>query len=51
VDEELQSYDEYMAHARGLAPKTRSTVLRIVERLLMERFGDRAIDIATLDQP
>lgn len=48
VDEELQSYDEYMAHARGLAPKTRSAVLRIVGRLLTERFGDRAIDIATL---
>jgi len=48
VDEELQSYDEYMAHARGLAPKTRSGVLRIVGRLLTERFGDRAIDIATL---
>jgi len=48
VDEELQSYDEYMAHARGLAPKTRSTVLRIVGRLLTERFGDRAIDITSL---
>ena len=48
VDEELQSYDEYLAHARGLAAKTRSTVLRIVGRLLKERFGDHAIDIGTL---
>ncbi|QKD45738.1 tyrosine-type recombinase/integrase [Alicycliphilus denitrificans] len=48
VDEELQSYDEYMAHARGLAPKTRSIVLRIVGRLLTARFGDSAVDIAAI---
>ncbi|HQC98866.1 MAG TPA: hypothetical protein PK306_24495 [Aquabacterium sp.] len=48
VDEELQSYDEYLAHARGLAAKTRSGVVRIVGRLLTEHFGDHAIDIASL---
>lgn len=40
VDVELLRYDEYMEHARGLAPKTRDMALRIVGRLLMARFGD-----------
>ena len=48
VDEELLRYDEYMAHARGLAPKTRSMALRIVGRLLTTRFGDSTIDIAAI---
>lgn len=48
VDEELRCYDEYMEHARGLAPKTRSVALRIVGRLLTSRFGSDAIDIAAI---
>ena len=48
VDVELLRYDEYMEHARGLAPKTRDMALRIVGRLLTERFGDGAIDIAAI---
>ena len=48
VDEELLRYDTYMDHVRGLAPKTRSTALRIVGRLLVSRFGDGAIDIAAI---
>lgn len=48
VDEELLRYDEYMAHARGLASKTRSMALRIVGRLLLARFGDGVIDIAAI---
>lgn len=48
VDEELLRYDTYMDHVRGLAPKTRSIVLRIVGRLLVSRFGDGAIDIAAI---
>lgn len=48
VDEELRCYDEYMEHARGLAPKTRSTALRIIGRLLTSRFGGGAIDIAAI---
>jgi site-specific recombinase XerD len=48
VDEELQRYDMHMDHVRGLAPKTRSTALRIVGRLLVSRFGDGAIDIAAI---
>jgi integrase/recombinase XerC len=48
VDVELLRYDEYMEHARGLAPKTRDMALRIVGRLLTARFGNRAIDIAAI---
>ncbi|MDO8774182.1 MAG: site-specific integrase [Burkholderiaceae bacterium] len=48
VDEELRCYDEYMDHARGLAPKTRSMALRIIGRLLTARFGSGAIDISAI---
>lgn len=48
ADAELIRYDEYMDHVRGLAPKTRSSALRIVGRLLVSRFGDGPIDIATI---
>ncbi|MEO7938194.1 MAG: site-specific integrase, partial [Burkholderiaceae bacterium] len=48
VDEELRCYDEYMDHARGLAPKSRSMALRIIGRLLTARFGSGAIDIAAI---
>ena len=48
VDEELVHYDTYMDHVRGLAPKTRSSALRIVGRLLVYCFGDGAIDIAAI---
>ena len=48
VAEELRRYDEYMAHARGLATKTRSMALRIVGRLLLARFGDGVVDIAAI---
>ena len=48
VDEELCRYDEYMEHVRGLAPKTRSMALRIVGRMLTTRFGQSAVDIATI---
>jgi integrase len=48
VDMELIRYDKYLDHVRGLAPKTRSMALRIVGRLLVSRFGDGVIDIATI---
>lgn len=48
ADAELIRYDEYMDHVRGLAPKTRSSALRIVGRLLVSRFGDGLIDIGTI---
>ena len=48
VDAELIRYDEYMDHVRGLAPRTRSMALRVVGRLLVSRFGDSAINIASI---
>jgi integrase len=48
VAEELRRYDEYMAHARGLALKTRTMALSIVGRLLTARFGDSAIDLPAI---
>jgi len=38
VDQELRRYDDHMDHVRGLAPKTRTMALRIIGRLLTERF-------------
>ncbi|MBK6638948.1 MAG: tyrosine-type recombinase/integrase [Rhodocyclaceae bacterium] len=48
VAEELQRYDAYMDHVRGLAPKTRSMAVRIVSRLLTTRFGKGSVDIAAI---
>ena len=48
VDEELRRYDAYMDHVRGLAPKTRTQVLRVVGRLLRQRFGGGCVDIAAI---
>ena len=45
ADKELNRYDEYMDHVRGLAPKTRSMALRVVGRLLTSLFGDGPINI------
>lgn len=48
VEKELSRYDKYMDHVRGLAPKTRSTALRIVGRLLTSRFGDGPVKIPAI---
>ncbi len=48
VDEELRCYDAHMDRVRGLAPKTRTQVLRIVGRLLRQRFGGGRVDIASI---
>ena len=48
VDEELRCYDAHMDRVRGLAPKTRTQVLRIVGRLLSQRFGGGCVDIASI---
>lgn len=48
VDEELRQYDDHMKHVRGLAPKTRNMALRIVGRLLTERFDGNAVDIRAI---
>lgn len=39
IADELLSYDTFMCEARGLAPGTRTTRLRIVERLLRSKFA------------
>ncbi|MEN9480423.1 MAG: phage-related integrase [Pseudomonadota bacterium] len=49
VDDELLRYNTYMDHVRGLAPKTRSTAMRIVGRLLLSCFGDGPIDITAIE--
>ncbi|MCU0768374.1 MAG: tyrosine-type recombinase/integrase [Burkholderiaceae bacterium] len=48
VDDELRHYDEHMDHVHGLAPKTRSAALRIAGRLLLQRFGDGAVDFSAI---
>ncbi len=48
VGEELRRYDAHMERVRGLAPKTRTQVLRIVGRLLRQHFGGGSVDIAAI---
>lgn len=48
VDIELRRFDEYMERARGLAPKTRGAMLRIVRELLWPRFKDRPVVLSAL---
>ncbi|MCU7834928.1 MAG: hypothetical protein KZQ83_06690 [gamma proteobacterium symbiont of Taylorina sp.] len=48
VDEELQAFDDYMNHVKGLAPKTRHQYLYITERLLCEKFSTGAVVISEI---
>ena len=48
VAEELQHYDEHLRDAQGLAARTCSGRIRVVGRLLRQKFKDRAVDIAKL---
>jgi hypothetical protein len=48
VDEELRRFDAHMDRVRGLAPKTRAGVLRVVGRLLRQCFGSGCVDIALI---
>ena len=48
VDEELRRFDAHMERVRGLAPKTRTQVLRVVGRLLRQRFRSGSVDIALI---
>jgi len=43
VGEELRRFDHFLSHARGLARSTRENTLRVVGRLLRERFAGGAI--------
>lgn len=51
IDEELRRYDEYLRDMRGLSSVSRSDYLRIVARLLRQRFGSRVVDLAKLSPP
>ena len=48
VDEELRRFDEYMDHVRGLAPRTRRAMVRIVRELLWRRFEDRPVVVSAI---
>jgi integrase/recombinase XerC len=48
VDEELQRFDDYMNHVRGLARQTRKHSLAIIRRLLFGLFSDRAVVISAI---
>lgn len=46
VGKELRRFDDYLSHARGLARSTRENTLRLVGRLLRDRFGDSAFEFS-----
>jgi integrase/recombinase XerC len=48
IDDELRRFDEHMERVRGLAPKTRRAMLRIVRELLWPRFKDRPVVFSTI---
>jgi site-specific recombinase XerD len=48
VGEELRRYDQYMKQARGLSTNTREGAIRIVGRLLRQRFGGGVVNFATI---
>jgi integrase/recombinase XerC len=48
VDEELRRFDDHMDRVRGLAPRTRRAVLRIVREFLRWRFRDRPVVIPAI---
>jgi integrase len=48
IAEELRRYDEHLRDVRGLSDGTRSDRLRIIGRLLRQRFAARPLDIAKL---
>jgi hypothetical protein len=48
MDDELRRHGDYVSRARGLTSKTPAMALGIVRRFLSSRFGDYAIDFATI---
>lgn len=48
VDEELLRFDAHMDRVRGLAPKTRQSMLRIVHEFLRQRFHGRPVVITAI---
>lgn len=49
VDEELLRFDAHMDRVRGLAPKTRKLMLRIVREFLRQRFHARPVVITAIN--
>lgn len=45
---QLRRFDAHMDRVHGLAPKTRTQVLRVVGRLLRQRFGGGCVDVASI---
>jgi site-specific recombinase XerD len=48
VEDELRRFDEHLDQVRGLAPKTRQMMLRIVRELLCRRFRGRPVVISAI---
>lgn len=48
VDEEIRHFQEHLDRVRGLAPKTRQAMGRIVRELLWKRFHDRPVVISAI---
>ena len=48
VEEEIRRFDEHLEHVRGLAPKSRQQMGRIVREFLSERFHDRPVVVSAI---
>lgn len=48
VDEEIRRFDEHLERVRGLAPKSRQQMGRIVHEFLSERFHDRPVIVSAI---
>lgn len=48
VEEEIRRFDEHLDHVRGLAPKSRQQMGRIVREFLSERFHDRPVVVSAI---
>lgn len=48
VDEEIRRFDEHLERVRGLAPKSREQMARVVREFLSERFHDRPVVVSAI---
>jgi integrase/recombinase XerC len=48
VDEEVRRFEEHLDHVRGLAPKSRQQMGRIVREFLSECFHDRPVVVSAI---
>lgn len=49
VDEELRRFDMYMSHAQGLATSTCRQRLRVIARLLLDKFANNTVIISAMN--